>query len=59
MRINGVLSSRNLNIAAQYLRTDADVGYMVSDVDGQLAEGQGIRRALEAIDGTIRSRFLY
>lgn len=59
MRINGVFSGRNLNIAAQYLRTDADVGYMVSDIDGQLAEGQGIRRALEAIDGTIRSRFLY
>jgi len=59
MRVNEVFSRRGLNIAAQYLRTDSDVGYMVSDIDGQLDEGQGIRRALEAIDGTIRTRFLY
>jgi D-3-phosphoglycerate dehydrogenase len=54
-----VFASRRLNIAAQYLRTDADVGYVVSDIDGVLEEGMGIRRALQAIDGTIRVRFLY
>lgn len=54
-----VFSSRHLNIAAQYLRTDAEVGYVVSDIDGALAEGMGIRRDLQAIDGTIRVRFLY
>lgn len=59
MRVNQVFSQRGLNIAAQYLRTDADVGYMVSDIDGRLAEGKGIRRDLEAVDGTIRTRFLY
>jgi len=59
MRVNQVFSHRGLNIAAQYLRTDADVGYMVSDIDGRLEEGKGIRRDLEAIDGTIRTRFLY
>ncbi|MFO1157183.1 MAG: phosphoglycerate dehydrogenase [Rhodospirillales bacterium] len=59
MRVNQVFSQRGLNIAAQYLRTDADVGYMVSDIDGRLEEGKGIRRDLEAIDGTIRTRFLY
>jgi len=59
MKVNEVFSSRGLNIGAQYLRTDADVGYMVSDIDGALEEGQGIRRDLEAIDGTIRVRFLY
>ena len=59
MRVNEVFSGRGLNIAAQYLRTDAEVGYMVSDIDGRLEEGQGIRRALEAIEGTIRTRFLY
>jgi hypothetical protein len=32
---------------------------MVGDIDGELDEGQGIRRALEAIEGTIRVRFLY
>lgn len=59
MKVNEVFSSRGLNIGAQYLRTDADVGYMVSDIDGALEEGQGIRRDLEGIDGTIRVRFLY
>ncbi|MBK8175450.1 MAG: phosphoglycerate dehydrogenase [Rhodospirillales bacterium] len=59
MRVNEVFSSRGLNIGAQYLRTDSDVGYMVSDIDGELDEGQGIRRDLESIDGTLRVRFLY
>lgn len=59
MRVNAVLSSRGLNIGAQYLRTDPEVGYMVSDVDGALEEGHGIRRELEEIEGTIRVRFLY
>ena len=39
--------------------TTVSVRYMVSDVDGRLEEGRGIRRALQAIDGTIRTRFLY
>ena len=59
MRLNEVFSSRRLNISGQYLRTDAEVGYVVSDVDGELEEGQGIRSDLEAIDGTIRTRFLF
>lgn len=58
-RVNHLFSQRGLNIAAQYLRTDSEVGYMVSDIDGRLEEGRGIRRELEAIEGTIRSRFLY
>ncbi len=58
-RVNQMFSQRGLNIAAQYLRTDSEVGYMVSDIDGRLEEGRGIRRELEAIEGTIRSRFLY
>ncbi len=57
--ITNVFSSRGLNIAAQYLRTDAEIGYVVTDIDGALAEGLGIRRDLQAIDGTIRVRFLY
>ncbi|MGF1639661.1 MAG: phosphoglycerate dehydrogenase [Rhodospirillales bacterium] len=58
-RINEVFSSRGLNIVAQYLRTEADVGYVVSDVGARLEAGMGIRRQLEAIEGTIRARFLY
>ncbi len=58
-KVNEVFSSKNLNIAGQYLRTDAEVGYMVTDIDGLLDAGMGIRRELLAIEGTIRVRFLY
>jgi len=57
--INDVFSSRGLNIAAQYLRTDTEIGYVVSDIDARIAEGAGVRRALEAVEGTLRVRFLY
>lgn len=59
VRINEVFSSRNLNIVGQYLRTDAEVGYVVTDIAGKLEAGQGVRRALQQIPGTIRTRFLY
>jgi D-3-phosphoglycerate dehydrogenase len=58
-KIAALFSSQGLNIAAQYLRTDSEIGYVVTDIDGQLAEGQRIRHALESIEGTIRVRFLY
>jgi D-3-phosphoglycerate dehydrogenase len=58
-KVNDVFSARGLNIAAQYLRTDAEIGYVVSDIDAVIEEGMGIRRDLAAIDGTIRVRFLY
>ena len=57
--INDVFAARDLNIAGQYLRTDAEVGYVVTDIDGPLESGRGIRQALAAIPGTIRTRFLY
>ena len=56
--INEVFSQRDLNMAAQYLRTDGEMGYVVVDVDGDLDGGGEIRRELEAIEGTVRSRFL-
>ncbi len=58
-RINEVFSRKALNISGQYLRTDGEIGYVVSDVDGRLEAGIGIRRALSAIPGTLRVRFLY
>lgn len=58
-RINEVFSAKSLNIAGQYLRTDGEIGYVVTDIDGSLAAGTGIRRELAAIPGTLRVRFLY
>ncbi len=56
-RINDIFASRNVNISAQYLQTDSDMGYVVSDIDGEVETD--IRSELESIEGTIRVRFLY
>lgn len=57
-KISDVFSSREINIAGQYLRTDADIGYVVTDVVGRVEVGMGIRKDLAAIPGTLRTRFL-
>ncbi len=57
-RINELFSTRNLNISAQYLQTDPEVGYVVVDVDGKVDEAELIAE-LQALDGTIRARYLY
>lgn len=57
-RVNQIFAGRNLNIAAQYLQTDADVGYVVVDADGAAAERVQVFEELGKIDGTIRTRLL-
>ena len=57
-RVNDVFSSRNLNISAQYLQTDPEVGYVVVDLDGDVDETE-LSAELQAVEGTIRVRFLY
>ena len=56
--INSVFSAQRINIAGQYLQTDAKVGYVVIDVD-ERAETALIKQKLDAVDGTIRTRMLY
>jgi D-3-phosphoglycerate dehydrogenase len=56
--INDIFSSRSINIAGEYLRTDSNIGYVVVDVDQEIEAGMGIRKALAAIPGTVRTRFL-
>lgn len=58
-KISEVFSRRKINIAGQYLRTDGEIGYVVTDVLGRVEIGMGIRKELAAIDGTVRTRFLY
>lgn len=55
--INTVFSEAGANIAAQYLRTMPDVGYVVMDVETD--DATGLLRGLQAIPATIRTRFLY
>jgi D-3-phosphoglycerate dehydrogenase len=56
-RINERFSLAGINIAAQYLQTSAEVGYVVIDVDA--AASQIALDELAGIEGTIRCRILY
>jgi D-3-phosphoglycerate dehydrogenase len=56
-RINDIFSSQNVNIAAQYLQTSEQVGYVVTDIDQSSSEK--VYEALKQVPGTIRTRILY
>jgi len=58
-RINELFSAGNINIDAQFLQTDADVGYVVIDVTADEAQAAALKAQLAAIPGTLRSRVLY
>ncbi len=55
--ITRIFTSRNLNIAAQYLQTDAYVGYVIIDID-QKNNSDEIMNELRAIPETIKTRML-
>jgi len=56
--MNEVFSRFSLNISAQYLQTDPEIGYVVVDADG-VATPDAVLAALRNIPGTIRARLLY
>ena len=58
-RINEVFSQAGLNIDGQYLRTDANVGYVVIDVGATPEQAQALRAELAEVPGTLRTRILY
>jgi D-3-phosphoglycerate dehydrogenase len=58
-RINELFSAGNINIDAQFLQTDPDVGYVVIDVSADEAQASVLKDRLAAIDGTLRTRVLY
>ncbi len=55
--VNKVFARHNINIAAQYLQTVDNVGYLVGDIEGML--GEDISRELREVKYTIRARVLY
>jgi D-3-phosphoglycerate dehydrogenase len=57
-RVDDVFSARDLNIAAQFLQTDGEIGYVVVDAEGE-ADDESVLAELRAIPGTIRARLLY
>ncbi|HEU4774531.1 MAG TPA: phosphoglycerate dehydrogenase [Lysobacter sp.] len=58
-RVNEIFSQLGLNIDGQFLRTDADVGYVVIDVGATGAQAGELKALLSAIPGTLRTRVLY
>ncbi|WP_266181081.1 phosphoglycerate dehydrogenase [Dyella humicola] len=58
-RINELFSSGNINIDAQFLQTDSEVGYVVIDVAADEKQSGLLKDQLAAIPGTLRSRVLY
>lgn len=55
--INLVFTEKEINIASQFLQTDADIGYVIFDTESQ--HGESILKELKKIPHTIRSRMLY
>ncbi|MEW9625221.1 phosphoglycerate dehydrogenase [Rhodanobacter geophilus] len=58
-RINELFSAGNINIDAQFLQTDAEVGYVVIDVAADEQQAASLKDRLAAIQGTLRTRVLY
>ena len=55
--INYIFTSKGINIAAEYLQTDSDIGYVIIDTESRL--DKSILEELKAIPNTIRARMLY
>lgn len=58
-RINAIFAARGLNIAAQYLQTAGELGYVVVDSADDPAQAEAILAELRALPGTVRARLIY
>jgi D-3-phosphoglycerate dehydrogenase / 2-oxoglutarate reductase len=58
-RLNEIFVQRDINIIAQYLETDREVGYVVLDADLTGHDSHGLLDDIRALDGTIRARLVY
>ena len=55
-KLNAVFSSRGLNVHAQSLQTDGELGYVIVDADSLSGQRDEVLDALCAIEGTVRAR---
>ena len=56
-QVNEIFARKNINVAAQYLQTTENVGYVVMDVHSDQPEE--LVPLLREIDGTLKCRILY
>jgi D-3-phosphoglycerate dehydrogenase len=55
--INRIVSEKGANIAAQFLATDPEIGYLVMDLDQDVS--RSVKNAVAALETSIRTRILY
>jgi D-3-phosphoglycerate dehydrogenase len=58
-RLNEIFLQRDINIFAQYLETDSEVGYVVLDADMTGHDSRDVLDDIRELDGTIRARLVY
>ncbi|MBW7982934.1 phosphoglycerate dehydrogenase [Enterobacillus tribolii] len=58
-QLNQIFAEEGVNIAAQYLQTNARMGYVVIDVETETERAQAALLRMKAIPGTIRARLLH
>lgn len=56
-KINEVLAKYEMNISGQYLSTDNEVGYVITDLDKEY--NKDVIKALRKVENTIKFRVLY
>jgi D-3-phosphoglycerate dehydrogenase len=56
-KINEVLAKYEMNITGQYLSTDNEVGYVITDLDKEY--NKDVIKALKRVENTIKFRVLY
>jgi len=56
-KINSILGNNNINIEGQYLKTNENIGYVITDVNKKY--NPSVMSELKKIPGTIRFRILY
>ncbi|MBM3177171.1 MAG: phosphoglycerate dehydrogenase [Bacteroidetes bacterium] len=56
-KINQVLASHGINIAGQYLKTNEDIGYVITDINKEY--NKEVISELRSIEQTIKFRILY
>ena len=55
--INNILASHQININGQYLKTNEEIGYVITDINKQYS--QDVIRDLKSLKNTIKFRVLY
>lgn len=55
--VNNVFTSRGINISAEYLQTDPDIGYVIIETESDL--DSSVLKDLKNIPHTIRARIVY